>query len=412
MSTNIDYSTVSHETIYQHITGGPGSIDMVEASRGWQSVAAKLEQLHKDVDQAVRRIGTAQQGASADAATHATMALVPWLENGVAAAKAIADRISQQVDSFGHTRDNMPPPVKVPDVSFTQNPGTWMADHAVEWLPGIQTGHEQAQVEAQQAQQRAQELMNSYQGSTNDNLSFPQQFAQAPTVVTDVSDPSLLDGTGIGGSSNGDGGTGASPSGLVHPAVAHPTGAIPAHAGILPGHAAPAAPPGTTPQLASGAHQPSPAATAPQLAGGYHPGADGASLTGSGQVRPAAAAPFGPSPILTASSAHTPHGGSQIAGGGGGVMSRGGRFGPRPTPTFGEGHSQTGSSWHAGTGHSSAGSPTRGGNGFSGASLGATGSAGRGEDREHRRPSYLIEQDINAIVGELPRVAPPVIGAD
>ncbi|MDT7717150.1 MAG: hypothetical protein QOH09_3142, partial [Pseudonocardiales bacterium] len=24
MGTSIDYSTVSHETIYQHITGGPG----------------------------------------------------------------------------------------------------------------------------------------------------------------------------------------------------------------------------------------------------------------------------------------------------------------------------------------------------------------------------------------------------
>jgi hypothetical protein len=68
--------------------------------------------------------------------------------------------------------------------------------------------------------------------------------------------------------------------------------------------------------------------------------------------------------------------------------------------------------WHAGTEHPSAGSSTRGGNGFSGAPLGATGSAGRGEDREHRRPSYLIEQDTNAIVGELPRVAPPVIGTD
>ena len=47
-----------------------------------------------------------------------------------------------------------------------------------------------------------------------------------------------------------------------------------------------------------------------------------------------------------------------------------------------------------------------------GAPLGATGTAHRDSHTEHRRPSYLIEQDTNAIIGELPRTAPPVIGAD
>ncbi|MGH3547203.1 MAG: hypothetical protein ACRDQU_03575 [Pseudonocardiaceae bacterium] len=44
---------------------------------------------------------------------------------------------------------------------------------------------------------------------------------------------------------------------------------------------------------------------------------------------------------------------------------------------------------------------------------GAPGGWGRdGDSREHPQPSYLLEQDTNAIVGELPRTAPPVIGAD
>jgi hypothetical protein len=45
--------------------------------------------------------------------------------------------------------------------------------------------------------------------------------------------------------------------------------------------------------------------------------------------------------------------------------------------------------------------------------MGAPGGSGRdGDSREHRRASYLIESDTNAIVGELPRTAPPVIGAE
>ena len=93
MGTSIDYSVVSHETIYQHITAGPGGTELMDASRGWQSVAAKLRELHGTVEQAIRGIGAAQQGAAADAATHATMALMPWLEDSVSAANGMADRV-------------------------------------------------------------------------------------------------------------------------------------------------------------------------------------------------------------------------------------------------------------------------------------------------------------------------------
>src|SRR5262245_54438152 len=139
MGTSIDYSSVSHETIYQRINGGQGSTELMEASRGWQSVAARLRRLHGAVEQAIREIGATQQGAAAEAATHATMALMPWLEHSATAATAMAARISHQVNSFGYARDNMPTPVKFPQVSFSQDPGTWLGEHAVEWLPGIQT---------------------------------------------------------------------------------------------------------------------------------------------------------------------------------------------------------------------------------------------------------------------------------
>ncbi|MGH3575018.1 MAG: PPE domain-containing protein, partial [Pseudonocardiaceae bacterium] len=164
MGTSIDYSTVSHETIYQHITGGPGYAGMVEMSRGWQSVAAQMQQFRVAVEQAVRGIGLAQQGAAADAATHSTSALMPWLDRSVAAANSMAARVSEQAASFAHTRDSMPPPRVVPEVSLSQDPATWTADHAIEWLPGIQTQNEAAHVAAQQDQERARELMAGYQG--------------------------------------------------------------------------------------------------------------------------------------------------------------------------------------------------------------------------------------------------------
>ena len=189
MGTTIDYSTASHETIYQHITGGPGYAGMMETCRGWQRVAAEIQDIRGAVQQAVAGIGLAQQGAAAGAATHATSALMPWLDRSVAAANSMAARVSEQASSFAHTRDSMPPPRVVPEVSFSQDPATWTADHVIEWLPGIQTQNEAAHVAAQQDQERARELMAGYQETSNGNLGVGEPFVAAPTVVAEVVDP-------------------------------------------------------------------------------------------------------------------------------------------------------------------------------------------------------------------------------
>ncbi|PZS20474.1 MAG: hypothetical protein DLM60_08665 [Pseudonocardiales bacterium] len=411
MGTSIDYGTVSHETIYQHITGGPGHAQMMENSRGWQSVATQMQQFRGAVQRAVQGIGAAQQGAAADAATHATSALMPWLDESVTAANGVAARVSGQADFFAHTRDSMPPPRAVPEVSFRQDPGTWTADHAIEWLPGIQTQHEAAQVAAQQDEQRARELMDGYQGISNDNLAVGERFAAAPTVVAEVADPTP-GGVGVGGGSGSGSGSGG---GGGHSAPGGAAAALAHAAPLSGGHGVPAqaAPAGTAAPLA-----PAAVATTPQLAG--FPSPAGQSMPGSGSVGGAIAAePFAPSPILTGSSgADRVRGGSRYSTGGGGVA-RAGSFGPRPT-AFNAGRSQVSEprlSNPAGYGSgepAGAGRASRGGDGFENAPLGgAPGSSSRdGDSREYRRPSYLLEQDTNAIVGELPRTAPPVIGAD
>jgi hypothetical protein len=321
VGTSIDYSTVSHETIYQHITQGPGSGSLVDASQESQGIATELQAVQGLLAQAVRGIGAAQQGAAADAATHATTGLFPWIADAGTAAKALAARISEQAASFTYTRDSMPPPRVVPEVSFSQDPATWTADHAIEWLPGIQTSHEADAVAAQQDQERARELMIGYQGNSNDNLGVRDHFAPAPTVVADVADPTTC-GVGVGG-----GWGGQHPhSSLTHPSPvqAHPpsTHAAPLVGGHgVPAHAAPAA---AAAQLAPGA-----AATTPQLAGGY-PSTGDVPMVGTGAGQPVTAAPFGPSPVLAApGTGDRVRGGSRHSGGGGAY--RASSFGPRPT---------------------------------------------------------------------------------
>jgi hypothetical protein len=443
MGTSIDYGTVSHEAIYSCITGGPGSAELADASQDWQSVSAKLQELQDLVDQAVRGIGATQQGVAADAATDATMALTLWISDGVAAANGIAARVAEQAGAFAYTRDNMPPSLMVPEVSFSQDPEAWMAGHSLEWLPGIQTEHERALVAAQQAEQRARELMSAYQDITNENLMVNQQFTGAPTVVAEVVEPVPGGGGGLGGWS-------------VQPGPLHPGAVRPdlTYAGSSAhGHGA-GTPATTAQQLISAVHQamPSvnqampavdqamstvdqampPALTSPQFAGDFPSQVD-QPVARAGSVQPSAAAPFGPSSLLAGSAAS---GGDRVRDGsrfsGDGSARRGG-FGPRPNVTFNAGDSRLGGSsgsGNPGLGSSGQGSfgmgnpaqssaepadtgrTARGGAGWAGAPLGATGGTGPAGSFEHRRPSYLIEQDTSAIVGELPRVAPPVIGAD
>ena len=395
MGTNIDYSTVSHETIYRHITGGLGGTEMMEASRDWQRVAAQLQEIQILMDRAVRGIDAAQQGAAADAATRATMALMPWVAGTATTASDIAARVGEQAAVFTHTRSSMPPPRTVPEVSFIQDPGTWIADHAVEWLPGIQTEHERAQVAAQQDEQRARELMSGYQDTSNEILAVHQGFVAAPTVVAELAPPAV------------------SP---VYPALARPavTRSATAHApdspqGGLPAAALGGGPEGTvtaaasTLRLESGVDH-APAAVSPQLAGDY-PRSTGSS---------AGATPIAASPVLTGSGG----GADRVRGG----FRWSGGFGPRPRVVFDTGDSAMSRSPHRDSSHRSpghgsgaqagAGQSERASTGFANAALGAPVGSGGGGDTVHRRPSYLIEQDTSAIVGELPLLAPPVIGAD
>lgn len=412
MGTNIDYSAVAHQTIFNNITQGPGAGPLMDAGRECQAIATELQAVQDLVEQAVRGIGVAQQGAAAHAATHATTALVPWTTDAATAAGRMAARISEQAASFAHTRDSMPPPRAVPDVSFSQDPGTWMADHAVEWLPGIQTEHERAQVAAQQDEQRARELMDGYQGNSNDNLATRAQFSPAPTVVAEVTGPPPVGGGGTG--------DGSSHSGSVQAGSA-----AGGHGGAVTAAATAAQPASSVPAVAA------PVATSPQVATGY-PDSGGQSIPGPSHLRPvpAAAAELGEPPIVSPSGvsggAHPLQGSSRLAGGGTGGgrgASRGGGFGPRPTAAVSTGGSRWadsplrdsrmgGSAPHGYAEEAGVGRGARSGAGFAQAPLGATGGSDRGAGTEHRRPSYLIEQDTSALVGELPRVAPPVIGAD
>jgi hypothetical protein len=390
VGTSIDYSTVAHETIYRNITGGSGAAALHGASRAWEGVATKLARIQDYVDQAVRGIGVAQQGAAADAATQASMPLVGWVSDAVTVAQGLASRIAGQAELFTHTRDSMPEPRTVSDPAWNQDPAEWAADGLIDWLPGAQTEEEGARVQAQQDEQRARDLMIAYQRGTNENLADPPQFDAAPRVVADAAVPPRPGSDGADGDPR------------------HGSGADPVRSAAAPPPAA-----GPKPPPAAGPAQPpsAPAPTPAQLSTGYSQ-QPGPIDIGPGQARVGPQPGFGPAPPFAGT------GGSGLVRGGPGAPPRrmGGRGagGPPPVPRGGFGPRPLRTSFGAPgptepTGAKRA--PASGADAGTGmAPVGGGSDAPDGTD--YRKPSYLVEPDTNAIIGDLPLVCPPVIGED
>lgn len=420
MGTNVDYSSVAHKTIYDNITGGAGGGPVTAASDAWRGFAGTLVGIQEYVDRAVRGIGGAMEGAGADAATGATMPLVPWVDSARQVADQVAGSVAQQEELFSHTSNTVPPPRTIRDPAFSEDPVAWAAD-GVDWIPGVHTQEEEDRRLAQQDEQYARELMTGYQSNTNSNLATRPQFTPAPSVLGDLAEPAPGDvgvaGGAVGGGSYASSGVGGPVGGGYSPAPS-PVSAAPQ----LAGGGAPGGAPGgipTPPQYGGQVGSPGYGAGQPPVVrpdgGGFGPPAFGGGVAGGGR---------GAQPWQRLGREGTTGGraggAAGFRGGRYGAASAGGGFGPRPGGASGgfRAGDQAGGGRGGATaaGSSGAGAGARGGPGM-GAGMAGMAGAGRGrggEDSERQRPGYLVEQDPDAICGTLPPTLPAggVVGED
>ena len=419
MGTSFDYSNADHTTIYAEINGGAGGEPVVNASDGWRALATELLRIQLDVDAAVHGIAVAQQGASADAATAATEPLVPWVSTAREIANQLAANVTSQEEYFARAKADIQPVPEVSDPSFTEDASEWFANK-VDFMPGLTTQQELDQRAAQAAAQRAREVMDTYQSNSNGNLETRPMFVPPPTVASDLAAPGFS-ATGSPGSGGGGGyapaGGGAPIGAAASPAAAvSPVSAAPQLSGGGSGAATGGATPGAATPGAAGAR---PVGTAPQLGG---PGADqlAARQPAPGTASSGLVPPLGGAAAGSGGRSGQRFGGGRSAGGGGGVGRVGGGaaggFGPRGgAGAAAGGGGLAGSGADAGARAGGSAPVGRGGPGGMGAGMVGAGAGASGHrDSEHRRPSWLIEQDENAITGSLPPTLPAggVIGAD
>ncbi|QNG19315.1 PPE domain-containing protein [Rhodococcus triatomae] len=349
----------------------PGEI--YESAQSWRGAQDMVTEL---VDTFRNAIGTVTEsdwtGTAARAAHGAVTAYAADTEKFSGAVTLVANKLEEAYTGFEQTKHQLPEP---DDRSF----GDW-ARAGVGLLAGSGFGLTQLVAGGSEAHQQAIQVMRTVY--TPVVVQSDMGVPALPPPVNPINAPGpnpLFPGTGGGG---GVGGGGAS---------------------VLPGigggdpFASPPIDPASTSAASVGAGLPS-GLTPP----GGHPGLGGANEVP--RTAAASANPFAPPPGW---------GGSGGAGGGlgsgGGIGSGGGAglMGPAAPPAGGQSQQAGG----AARGNAAAGAG-RGGM-MGGGMMGGGGARGQGDqDKEHKTADYLVTvENGNELIGDLPAVAPPVIGA-
>lgn len=385
-----DFSSASHEILYEEIHAGDGPSAVMETARKWADVSRSLAELNGDYEAGLKGIFEAHEGKSAEAARAAMMRLVPWAQQTSEAAQQQSEKAAQQADALGHVRNAMPPPIPRID------PAADMVGSMATFYAPIAESVAQQNAPSVAAEVEARRLMAEYQATTTPLVHEPVPVPVPPPVVQNAG-PTGAAGAGggaVGGSGGGGGGfTAPSGGGAVAPvAVGAQSAATPAPTPHVP----------VTPAASTG---PGPGAV---TGGGYAGGSDGLRPT---PVAPAAAGSAQPGGGRTGGGGgggRAGGGGGRAGGGRGGGGFRGpggGAAGGLPGTPSAPGSAGEQFARSAATGRGGPGGPMGGGMGGAGAGRGRG-----GEDEEHERASYLIETDEDAIVGKLDPVAPPVLG--
>lgn len=172
-----------HEELYEQIHQGPGADASTDSVRRWSELTRTLGEIDGDLAAALSSAMSGWQGEAADNARGGIRPLGEWAVQAQQAAESMRDRTEQQASFVGKARADMPQPQPL----TTEDPGT--AITGLVHLFGGQTDYEVQESRRDAAEQRAFEVMRTYETSTRANTTSLASFAPPPQVVVDAHVP-------------------------------------------------------------------------------------------------------------------------------------------------------------------------------------------------------------------------------
>ncbi len=398
MSTCVNYWIYSHQVIRHEMYSGDGPASQGDAMLGWHELAERLSVVRHYIDAAITGVQASQQGAGADAAVGAMTPLGAWVEEARRLAIDTGNKIDEQISAFTTAKGNVP--------ELPPEPRGWSWKD-IPVIDGFTTSDQEAdEAFNEELARQARAAMAAYQDGTNTRLVNLTQFAPPP-----AGEPNLAIPPGERAEIGGFPGAGA-PGGIgLRGSDAAPGSSttLAGFAGAASAGPTAAAPTPTSPQGGGGIGGPEyaggrPAPSAPAGSGGFPPGA------------PVVAGPLGgASNRVSRGGVRGSSAARGVGSSGGWVPNAAGLGSHRGAGSFGPTGSPESTAARAASA-SAAGAGRAAGAGVSGGAppVGAMGAGGGrgGEDKERRRPSYLVESDSDRLIGYLPRTAPSVIGED
>ncbi|SHE72812.1 hypothetical protein [Streptoalloteichus hindustanus] len=424
--TNVNWQAKQLDDLYQVKDGETSFGDKVQ---DWKDVAAEFEAIGQYIDASLKQARVVQDGAAADAQQQAMQPLAQYAE----ACKGYADMTANAVQEQGGHRvtamTSLPEKMDKPSLKW----------YEAVTLPGL-VNHELEKAQYDERTEQARKVMETYENSTNANLSSMPTFEPPPPMAFAVDVPSggqnpTWNGDYESGSSVGSSGsTTSQPPATVNPTFTAPSQVPPGNGGHLPqppyngggggggGNPLPTPkPPMPLPMPPTGgggpypkptpAPRPNPMRPLPLPTGPTGPGAGrntpgpaagrgpvpNGGRGGFGPGGPGGRAGFGPGGV----GGRGPGGFGPMGGGAGDLGARGGMGPGGASGVGGFGPEDNARNGAAGGGRPGASGPAGG--------AGGHGSRGQGgEDKEHKRPDYLVEME--DIYDDGTKVAPPVIG--
>lgn len=394
-------------------TANPGGASGLGAD--WVRLSNEMRTFATDMQGLANNSQARWVGMAGDAARGALLSLADWSNTTASGIETMSTNVRGQSSAASSAKGGMPEPVPYDPAEYQAQLNA--TNNPVEWIQILADAYQQYD-EHVAAEREAQQVVRQYSQSLHDTATTMPAFTPPPTFGGEYqqSDPPIGGGPGVP-----TGGGGGLPTPGATPPVASPPGPGPSPGPVPP----PGTPAPTPPQ------QPGPLPT-PLPPGPRPPGLPGPGVPGPGPfppglpipgtpgwpgpVRPGGPGSGGPGPGGPGSGAP----GTQGRGGAGGFGGRG--FGPGGSGfgPGGAGGSGSGAGVARGIGGLGAaagladdaaaarGAAGRGGAGGAGMAPMAGAGTGRDEDREHRRPSYLVESE--DVWGDGALVAPPVIG--
>ncbi|MBP2474234.1 hypothetical protein JOF53_003106 [Crossiella equi] len=374
----------------ENVKGPESTTD--ENYRKWQELGTKYLDVGTKVENALKAGKVAWEGRAADQAQTVASPLAAWAHAAYDVCNKMANEVASQSGAWRETRDSVENPPNPGEKPLLNDWALWDTDY----------DEEKAKQDA--ANNKNNGIIKTYADQTDSNLRAMPEFIPPPPIQMDNGNdnPGAVDpggrGTGNPGSVGGNTGSG---HGSQFGGISGPGGSQ--------GRPVPQLPPPNigvpvdqvNPNLVTPPVQPPPNIGVPTPGPPPNPGLPG------NPGFPGGMPPLG-----------MPGGGGPGGGGGGRMGGGGGGFGPRggfgPGGAGGSGFGPSGSAGVGADGHGPGGRPgAAGAAGRPGAGGpmggGAGGARGGGdEDKEHKRPSYLVESD--DIWGDNTLVAPPVIG--